>query len=212
MTKILLINGSPLKKKMKSNTRTLLQEVANGVNEIGIASCELIDLVDFSIQQCTGCAACVKGHCPLSENDDMPALEKELQNADAIVIGSPSYWAGPSGILKNFMDRSRPLKMPESKLTNKIASGVATAGLRVGGQEHVLSSIIQWALAHGMIVAGACDDPYRTSPFPLATISYETPEGKHQFRSVREDKMALADARALGKRIAILAEQMTSLN
>ncbi|MFX0117139.1 MAG: flavodoxin family protein [Candidatus Hodarchaeota archaeon] len=208
MTKILLVNGSPLKNKERSNTRILLQEVAEGAKRKGKASCELIDLVDYNIQQCNGCAACIKGSCPLSKDDDMPKLEEKLLNADAIVLGSPSYWAGPSGILKNLMDRSRPLKMPESKLNNKMASAVATAGLRIGGQEHVVSSIIHWALGHGMLIVGASHDPYRTAPFPMGTISYETPEGKHRFRSVREDKMAMSDAQALGKRLAELAGQI----
>ncbi|MHA2231533.1 MAG: flavodoxin family protein [Candidatus Hodarchaeales archaeon] len=210
MAKILLINGSPLKKKEKSNTRTLLQEVAEGAQDTSSASFELIDLADYAIQQCNGCAACVKGACPLSKNDDMPKLEAKLLNADAIILGSPSYWAGPSGILKNFMDRSRPLKMPESKLTNKLASAVATAGLRIGGQEHVVSACIQWALGHGMLIVGASHDPYRTAPFPMGTISYETPEKKHRFRDVRDDSMAIADAQALGKRIAKLAQQFAA--
>lgn len=211
MTKILLVNGSPLKKKEKSNTRSLLQEVAEGAKDIETISCELIDLADYTIQQCNGCAACVKGPCPLSKNDDMPKIEEKLLSANAIVLGSPSYWAGPSGILKNFMDRSRPLKMPKSKLTSKLASAVATAGLRIGGQEHVVGAIMQWALGHGMLIVGASHDPYRTAPFPMGTISYETSEGKHRFRSIRDDKMAIADARALGHRIAKLTEQFAAL-
>jgi multimeric flavodoxin WrbA len=214
MAKILLINGSPLVKKEKSNTRILLQEVGEGVKEIETAFYELLDLNDFIIQQCNGCGTCIKAPCPLSKDDDMPKLEEKLIEADAIVLGSPSYWAGPSGILKNFMDRTRWLKMqrPESKLTNKLASAVATAGLRVGGQEHVVSAIVQWALAHGMLIVGASHDPYRTAPFPMGTISYETSEGKHHFRSVQEDKMALSDAQALGKRIAKLAEQIGGID
>jgi multimeric flavodoxin WrbA len=210
VAKILLINGSPLRKKERSNTRILLQAVVEGAEEIETASCELIDLFEFDIQQCNGCGVCVKGPCPLSKDDDMPKVDEKFLNADVIVLGSPSYWAGPSGILKNLMDRSRPLKMPESKLENKLASAVATAGLRIGGQEHVVGAIIQWALGHGMLVVGASHDPYRTAPFPMGTISYETPESKHQFRSVRDDSMAIADARALGKRIAWVAEQFAA--
>ncbi len=208
MTSILLINGSPLKNKEKSNTRTLLQEVANAIKKNSKADLEFIDLVDYKIDLCTGCGTCVKGSCPLSEKDDMPKLENLVLNADTIVLASPSYWAGPSGLLKNFMDRTRPLKMPKSRLINKLASAVSVAGLRNGGQEQVINAINLWALGHGMLVIGACSDPYRTAPFPMGTISYETEDGKHKFRSVRKDTMAMADAHALGERITSLVEKI----
>ena len=53
-------------------------------------------------------------------DDDMTGLYQVIQWADAIVIGSPVYFGTISGLLKNFMDRTRPLYILKNILSRII--------------------------------------------------------------------------------------------
>ncbi|MHA1850646.1 MAG: flavodoxin family protein, partial [Candidatus Thorarchaeota archaeon] len=131
--RIIGISGSP--KKEKSNTQFLLSKAL----EATAAETELINISENNIRHCTGCDSCVrKKPCPESAHDDMPKLEEKLRNADAIIIAAPSYFTSVPGVLKDFIDRSRAMKMLDHQLKDKIFGALTYAGLRYGGQEHVI--------------------------------------------------------------------------
>lgn len=102
---MILLNASPRKNK---NTAQMLESVMKGAQEIG-AECELIHLTSLNYKGCVSCFACKRtgnkcgGLC--IQNDDLkPVLEKILE-ADALVVGSPIYWAYPTGMFRNFIER-----------------------------------------------------------------------------------------------------------
>ena len=205
---IIGICGSP--KNEKSNTRYLLEKALdaarlhfedNGVDSEAI----LLNIADYEIHQCTGCDACVRQKpCPESEEDDMPEIEKMLLKADGIIIAAPSYFTSVPGLIKDFIDRSRTLKMADHQLRNKLFGAITYAGLRYGGQEHVIDMLNRYALGQGMIVIGALGSPVKHGTF--GSGSMQTDEGG--WRSAKSDELAIEGSELLGKRIAELLIKM----
>lgn len=205
------ISGSP--KKTKSNTRFLLQQALESASEIlsegksKYTTTHLLDLHEFNIRRCTGCDACVrKKPCPESVHDDMPELEKRILRADGIIIAAPSYFTSVPGILKDFIDRSRTVKMLDHQLKDKIFGAITYAGLRYGGQEHVIDVLNRYALGQGMIVVGSVGSPIKHGTF--GSGSMQTDEGK--WRNAETDELAIDSSRELGQRVATLVRKLNS--
>ncbi|MCJ7422744.1 flavodoxin family protein [Candidatus Bathyarchaeota archaeon] len=69
---------------------------------------ELITLKDRDIQACDGCLTCEKTSvCHIK--DDMQEIYDKMLSADAIVLGSPTYFDAPTGSAMNFIHRTYPL-------------------------------------------------------------------------------------------------------
>lgn len=98
--KIVGIIGSPRK---NGNTDTLVSSVLKGAYEYG-AETEKIYLSDLNFKGCIGCEGCKKtGKCVIK--DDMQMVYKKMNEADGIVLGSPTYFYNVTGLTKMFMDR-----------------------------------------------------------------------------------------------------------
>lgn len=172
--KILVIMGSPRKNGLTASLTSHFSKKIEILNQLENTSedhkidIEILNLVDYTVDHCTACDSCLRkpNVCPLSEKDDMGALDKKLQEADAILVGSPSYFFNVPGILKDLIDRSRPLKMGKYKLKDKLFSVVSAAGLQNGGHNAVLDVLVHWALIQGMIVISALGHPVIVSNFP----------------------------------------------
>lgn len=108
MKKILVLNGSPRKKGI---VYTLLKEVANGAEEN--AEIEWVDIYDLQMKPCIGCMKCRKdGKCVLPK-DDAHIIGKKIEKADAIIVGTPTYWGNMSSQLKVLFERNVPVFMGE---------------------------------------------------------------------------------------------------
>ncbi|MCR4818533.1 MAG: flavodoxin family protein [Fretibacterium sp.] len=98
--KALLINGSPHE---KGCTFTALCEVEGVLKKHGIGT----EMFWIGAGPIAGCVAC--GHCfetgKCVQQDKVNEIIERLDGIDAMVIGSPVYYAGPSGQLTAFMDR-----------------------------------------------------------------------------------------------------------
>lgn len=99
--KVLGIVGSP---RRNGNTHVLVSRILQGARAAG-AKTETIFLADLDIGECDGCCACWKGKHECVKDDDMSALYPKIIEADALVLGTPVYWFGPTAILKGFIDR-----------------------------------------------------------------------------------------------------------
>ncbi|UCE10016.1 MAG: flavodoxin family protein [Candidatus Thorarchaeota archaeon] len=205
------ICGSP--KKERSSTRFLLQQALESAAEIlptedsESDTTLLLDVSEYEIRPCTGCDACVRRDpCPESDEDDMRKIEEVLRKADGIIIAAPSYFTSVPGILKNLIDRSRPMKMQDQELKDKVFGAITYAGLRLGGQEPVIDLLNRYALTQGMIVVGAVGDPVTDGFFGGGSL--QTDDG--QWRSPKKDEMAIASSRRVGKRVAEIASSLKS--
>lgn len=100
--KVLLINGSA---RQNGNTFQCLKECAAEIEKYGIET-EIFQIGNKPVHGCIACNRCAElGKC-VFDDDVMPAMLKAMQEADGIVIGSPTYYAGPSGALCAVLDRA----------------------------------------------------------------------------------------------------------
>jgi multimeric flavodoxin WrbA len=203
------ISSSP--KKENSNTRFLLQKTLESASKElseesdSTSNTSILDLHEFDILPCTGCDSCVrKKPCPESAKDDMNKIEEKLKTAEGIIIAAPSYFTSVPGILKNLMDRSRVMKMQDHELKDKLFGAITYAGLRYGGQEHVIDLLNRYALAHGMIVIGGLGNPVKHGTFGSGSLQRD--DGG--WRSAKDDELAISNSEALGKRMAILIKSI----
>jgi NAD(P)H dehydrogenase (quinone) len=118
-------------------------------------------------------------------------IEADLKNADAIVLGSPTYYGNMAGPMKTFIDNWW-LKY-KINLTDKVGGAFATGGSRSGGKELVVHSLITSLLNAGMIIAGPLEKPFgtagATAPDPV-------------------DDSGLKEATALGEHVAFVASRL----
>ncbi len=108
--RVLAINGSPLKDK--GNTARILQPFLDGLSDSG-AAVEVLYTRDLQIMPCQEDFQCwlkSPGHC--AQQDDMQMVHVKLRAADVWVFATPVFVWGPSGPLKNLMDRMLPLIEP----------------------------------------------------------------------------------------------------
>ena len=107
--KIVILNGSPRK---TGTVATLLKAVAAPMSTPH--ETEWIDVCRLDMKFCTACMACRdKGTCVLPE-DDAHRAGKKIQEADALVIGTPTHWGNMCAPLKLLFDRNVPVFMGES--------------------------------------------------------------------------------------------------
>ncbi len=100
---VLGINSSPRK---YGNTFKLLKVALKAAESAG-ANIEYIDLYDYEIKPCQGCLSDEQEACrpPCLGNDDSWEVLKRIKESDALIIATPIYWYGPSGQLKNLIDK-----------------------------------------------------------------------------------------------------------
>jgi multimeric flavodoxin WrbA len=197
---VLGICGSP--KQEKSSSEFLLTKALAAAKELGTVDTELLRLADHEILPCTGCDNCVRQKpCPEDAKDDVPRVLEKMEQADAIIFASPSYFGTVPGLLKNLIDRSRTYKMQDHRLRDKIVGVIIAAGLRHGGQETTAGAIIFYALAQGMIVAGGVGNPVTEA---WAGITGLQSEG-FTWRGTPKDEIAIRNSQLVGERVAQLA-------
>ena len=98
--KVLTINGSP---HLNGCTARALTELENTLKECGI-DVERINVGNKDIRGCIACNYCREhGRCVF--NDAFNETAPKFAEADAIVAGTPTYYAGSNGQLLAFMDR-----------------------------------------------------------------------------------------------------------
>lgn len=108
MLRIIAVNGSPRKEK---NTGTLLKYALKGFcsEAPDCTEAKLVHLYDYQYTGCKSCFECKKingkGYGRCSVKDDLLPILDALDEADAIVFGSPVYLTQISGQLQCLMER-----------------------------------------------------------------------------------------------------------
>ncbi len=101
--KVIAINGSPRK---GGNTSSALEVMQRVFSKEGVEF-EMIDLGVKPIRGCIACRKCSENQneqCIFSDDIVNESVQK-MKNADAIILGSPVYFAGIAGGMKSFLDR-----------------------------------------------------------------------------------------------------------
>ncbi|MDX2253460.1 MAG: NAD(P)H-dependent oxidoreductase [Nitrospira sp.] len=119
---------------------------------------------------------------------------EDLFSSDAVIVGSPVYWSNMSGEVKTFFDnwQFKFGVFPEFKMKNKVGAAFATGGQISSGKEVTMLTMLAAMLGNQMIVVSGGG----------AFGASATTEGD----SPGIDKKELADAKALGQRVADVAK------
>jgi multimeric flavodoxin WrbA len=184
---VVAINGSPNK---EGNTAFLLEQVLKAVAETGAKTklfhvAEMFD--DLSDSFCVACSTPCSGVC--YKDSYLEGVFDELKNADALVIGSPVYFATVSAQIKAVFDKTRKLRM-EKALAGKIGGAVSVGASRFGGQETTVRAIHDMMMVHGMTIVSDASIS--------ATLGHH---GVCAQKPAQDDTEAIKSAKVLGIRL-----------
>jgi multimeric flavodoxin WrbA len=203
----------------KGNTDILVNECLKAARELKDVETDFVRLIDYKIDSgCVACYKCFKAPNPLEKlceafKDDFNKILEKMQTADGFIFGCPVYWGSLTWKMKEFIDRTHPLFAANRVLRNKPAGAVTVALGRNGGQHYVIDILHRFILFHDMIPIGTsvvwpaegCASPWGAEGvqgWPEA-IGSTKPES---LTAVKQDRMAMAAARNLGKRVAEMAK------
>lgn len=103
--KVLAFNGSPRK---NGNTAAMLTHALKGAESEG-AAIALIHLYDLKYTGCISCFACKlkdeKSYGRCRVKDDLYPVFEKIEQADALIFGSPIYFGQVSGMMHSFLER-----------------------------------------------------------------------------------------------------------
>ena len=150
--KVLAINGSPRK---GGNTETLLRAALAPLDEAGWDT-ELVQAGGRGLNGCIACYKCFENQdrrCAVT-TDGMNEILDKVFTADAMLFGSPTYFADVSADLKAVLDRAGLVSIANGGLlAGRIGAGVVA--VRRGGGVHVYDSINHMFLMSQMLVPGS---------------------------------------------------------
>jgi multimeric flavodoxin WrbA len=186
---ILAINGSP---NRSGNTAFLLEKVLEAAAEEGVEG-RLIHVMDAVKEQkipfCVACSSPCKEACHEKDAGLKEACDV-LENASAVVLGSPVYFGTVSAQLKAFWDKTRGMRTRRG-LVGKPGAAVSVGAARFGGQETTIKALHDMMLIQGMSVVG--------EGIQDADAGHQGVSGQ---KPAEEDSFARERAGILGRRLA----------
>lgn len=178
--KVLMINGSP---KAHGCTDTALREVEKTLNAHGIET-ETLCLGKKPVAGCIDCSACAEtGRCVFQ--DKVNEVLDRLDTIDALIVGSPVYYAGPSGQVTAFLDRL--FYAGKGRMAGK--SGAAVVSCRRGGATAAFDRLNKY---------------FSISSMPIVTSQYWNQVHGNTPEEVMQDREGLQTMRTLGENMAWL--------
>ena len=146
MQKVLLINGSP---HTAGCTYTALHEIEAALAAEGVET-ELLNIGTRPVAGCIACGKCAQaGRCVF--DDGVNAVLSRLDDYGAIVVGSPVYYAGPSGQVCAFLDRL--FYSAGGRMAGKLAAAVVSC--RRGGASAAFERLNKYFTISNMMVVGS---------------------------------------------------------
>jgi multimeric flavodoxin WrbA len=196
------------------NTELLVKEALIGAEEIEDVRIDLIHLGKLDIKPCI---VCESQKCPpdgalcVIDDDVTRIIYEKLKEADAIVIGAPSYFGDVPSKLKALIDRMRPFAQIEIRLRRKnpldlkVAGVIAVGDGEFGGQHEVVRSIQIFCMQLGMVIVGGT---------LLQGGLWDVCGKAKNLGEIASDAKTMNAARNLGRRVAqvasLLKDQSTS--
>ena len=178
--KVLVINGRP---NEHGCTYTALAEVAETLKKHEIET-EFVYLGKQPVAGCIACRNCRNtGTCAFS--DKVNEVGAKLDRYDGILVGSPVYYAGPSGQVCSFLDRL--FFSYGSKLAGKPAACVVSC--RRGGASAAFDRLNKYFTINNM---------------PVVPSQYWNQVHGNTPQEVRQDAEGLQTMRTLGENMAWL--------
>lgn len=178
----------------------LARQIARGIGEVEGMQARLRSLPPV--------APVTQTATPPEPEDGAPYVEKrDLADCAGLLLGSPTRFGNMAAPMKHFLD-TLGAEWASGTLVGKPAAAFTSTATMHGGQESTLLTMLVPLLHHGCVIAGI--------PFTESTLSTTrtggTPygashvAGAHDSPELSDDEAQLA--RALGRRIAVLARQL----
>ena len=130
------------------------------------------------------------------ERDDFPEVAAKLAapNLVGLLVGTPVYFASMSYLCKAFLDRCGMFRRQNFALSGKVAGVLAVGGVRSGGQELAIGSILPILMCQEMALVG---EGRPTGHFGARLWN--------QNDDISADEFGIATAQGLGRRVAEVA-------
>lgn len=150
--KVVAFNGSARK---GGNTSVLLNTVLEEIKKEGVET-ELVEMAGENLQGCIACFKCLENkdrRCSVDKDSVNDYIEKMLA-ADAVILGSPTYFADASANMRALIERAGLVaRCNDNMLKRKLGAGVVA--VRRAGAYQVFSSLNAFFLISEMIVVGS---------------------------------------------------------
>jgi multimeric flavodoxin WrbA len=188
--KVIAFNGSARK---GGNTAILLGYVLKELEDEGIET-ELIEMSGVKIHGCTVCGKCRTNknrRCAIT-NDVGNAYIEKMENADGVLLGSPTYVTDVTPEIKALIDRACVVSKSNGGIFRRKA-GAAVVAVRRAGGIHTFDTLNHFFLITEMIVPGSS----------YWNIGYGMDKG-----DVEKDAEGIQTMKTLGKNMAWLLKKI----
>ena len=191
--KVIAFNGSP---RQNGNTAQSLQIVLAELAKEGIET-EIIQLGGRKVFGCLACGKCreMQNNRCVRQDDEMNSFIEKIQEADGILIGSPTYFSNVSTEVKALIDRCGFVSKANGGNLLRGKIGAPVVAVRRAGSTFVYSAI--------NFFFGIAEMPIATSSYWNMTLALEPGE-------VQKDEEGIQTFRTLGKNMAKLLKQTRS--
>ena len=176
-----MINGSPHE---KGCTYTALSEVATSLTKQGIES-EILWIGKGDIHGCSACGSCKKTGVCIFTDDRVNEAVGKAKVCDALILGSPVYYASANGALSAFGDRLFRCVIKEMAYK----PGAAVVSCRRGGASATFDQLNKY---------------FTISEMPVVSSTYWNSVHGNTPDDVRQDLEGLQVMRNLGSNMAWL--------
>jgi multimeric flavodoxin WrbA len=178
--KALLLNGSP---NAKGCTYTALSIVAEELEKNGVEA-EIVHVGHKDIHGCIGCGRCAElGHCVF--NDIVNEVAPKFEAADALIVGSPVYYASPNGTMLACLDRL----FFSTHFDKRMKVGASVVSARRAGTTAAFDVLNKY---------------YTISEMPVASSRYWNMVHGFSAEDVLKDEEGCQVMRILGRNVAFL--------
>ena len=194
--KILLINGSP---RRNGNTAAALAEMVRVFEAEGFES-KTVQIGAEAIRGCVACGGCGRlGKCVF--DDAVNAIAPKFEAADALIVGTPVYYASANATLTALLDRL----FYSTRFDKTMKVGAAVAVCRRGGASTAFDRLNKYFTISGMPVASSqyWNSVHGAAPGEAA----EDGEGLQTMRTLARNVGFLVKSIALGKEAFGLPEK-----
>ena len=185
---VLMINGSP---KPNGCIGTALKIIGEELAKENIES-EIVTVGNKDIRGCIACTKCHEtGKCVFNDlvNETAPKLER----ADALILGTPVYFASANGTLVSFADRL----FYSTHFSKNMKLGASVVSCRRGGNSATFDEVNKYFTISGMPVVSSTywNDVHGYTGEDV----YKDEEGVQTMKNLAHNMAFLLKSVALGK-------------
>ncbi|MBI5244980.1 MAG: flavodoxin family protein [Elusimicrobia bacterium] len=150
--KVIAFNASARK---DGNTAVLLKHALKELEKEGIET-ELFQLAGRKLQGCIACRKCFSAkdkRCAVADDAANECIAKMLE-ADAVLLGSPTYFADCTASMKALIERAGMVARANGDMLRR-KPGAAVVAVRRGGAIHAFDSMNHFFTISQMIIVGS---------------------------------------------------------